>query len=126
MRGSGPFQPAPVTSAARTARWYARRKAGRSVYRLELDTAAVEDMLVAAGLVVAAFSSMHVSSAVAQSVYVAPGGVYVGGGPVYVNLRSFRCGPATAWTTGTKDVSGRLLGSSTAKARRADRSSARS
>jgi hypothetical protein len=35
-------------------------------------------------LVVAAFSSMHVSSADAQSVYVAPGGVYVGGGPVYV------------------------------------------
>jgi hypothetical protein len=29
-------------------------------------------------------SSMHVSSADAQSVYVAPGGVYVGGGPVYV------------------------------------------
>jgi hypothetical protein len=27
---------------------------------------------------------MHVASADAQSVYVAPGGVYVGGGPVYV------------------------------------------
>src|SRR5262245_34521072 len=35
-------------------------------------------------LLVAAFSSMHVASADAQSVYVAPGGVYVGGGPVYV------------------------------------------
>src|SRR5262249_2316136 len=42
-----------------------------------------------------------------------------------VNLRSFRCGPATARTTGAKDVSGRLSGSSAAKARRADRSSAR-
>jgi hypothetical protein len=35
-------------------------------------------------LAVAAFSSMHVASADAQSVYVAPGGVYVGSGPVYV------------------------------------------
>ena len=35
-------------------------------------------------LAVAAFASMHVASADAQSVYVAPGGVYVGGGPVYV------------------------------------------
>src|SRR5947209_12924010 len=35
-------------------------------------------------LVVAAFSSIHVASADAQSVYVAPGGVYVGSGPVYV------------------------------------------
>jgi len=35
-------------------------------------------------LAIAAFSSMHVASADAQSVYVAPGGVYVGGGPVYV------------------------------------------
>src|SRR6266700_2191078 len=35
-------------------------------------------------LAVAAFSSRHVASADAQSVYVAPGGVYVGGGPVYV------------------------------------------
>src|SRR5215475_15153638 len=41
-----------------------------------------------------------------------------------VNLRSFRCGPATGRTTGAKDVSGRLSGSSAAKARRADRSSA--
>jgi hypothetical protein len=35
-------------------------------------------------LTVAAFSSMHVASADAQSVYVAPGGVYIGAGPVYV------------------------------------------
>ena len=35
-------------------------------------------------LAVAVFSSMHVASADAQSVYVAPGGVYVGSGPVYV------------------------------------------
>jgi hypothetical protein len=35
-------------------------------------------------LAVAAFSSMHVASADAQSVYVAPGGVYVASGPVYV------------------------------------------
>ena len=35
-------------------------------------------------LLVAAFSSIHVANADAQSVYVAPGGVYVGGGPVYV------------------------------------------
>ena len=35
-------------------------------------------------LAVAAFSSMQVASADAQPVYVAPGGVYVGGGPVYV------------------------------------------
>jgi hypothetical protein len=37
-------------------------------------------------LAVAAFSSMHVASAAAQSVYVAPGGVYIGAGagPVYV------------------------------------------
>ena len=35
---------------------------------------------------VAAFSSMYIASATAQSVYVAPGGVYVapGAGPVYV------------------------------------------
>jgi hypothetical protein len=33
---------------------------------------------------VAALSSLYVSSADAQSVYVAPGGVYIGGGPVYV------------------------------------------
>src|SRR5437870_7819865 len=35
-------------------------------------------------LAVAALSSIHVASADAQSVYVAPGGVYVGSGPVYV------------------------------------------
>ena len=35
-------------------------------------------------LAVAALSSMHVTNADAQSVYVAPGGVYVGSGPVYV------------------------------------------
>jgi hypothetical protein len=35
-------------------------------------------------LAIAAFSSMHVASADAQSVYVAPGGVYIGAGPVYV------------------------------------------
>jgi hypothetical protein len=35
-------------------------------------------------LSVAALSSLCVSSADAQSVYVAPGGVYIGGGPVYV------------------------------------------
>jgi hypothetical protein len=35
-------------------------------------------------LAVAAFASMHVASAEAQSVYVAPGGVYIGAGPVYV------------------------------------------
>src|SRR5271165_6387936 len=35
---------------------------------------------------VAALSSMHIASAAAQSVYVAPGGVYIGAGagPVYV------------------------------------------
>src|ERR1700756_540796 len=33
---------------------------------------------------IGAFSSIHVADANAQSVYVAPGGVYVGGGPVYV------------------------------------------
>jgi len=35
-------------------------------------------------LAIAAFSSIHVAAADAQSVYVAPGGVYIGGGPVYV------------------------------------------
>jgi|SRR5689334_16464067 hypothetical protein len=35
-------------------------------------------------LAIAAFSSLHVAGADAQSVYVAPGGVYIGGGPVYV------------------------------------------
>src|SRR6476660_5905161 len=41
---------------------------------------------VALGIAVAALSSMHIGSAAAQSVYVAPGGVYVapGAGPVYV------------------------------------------
>jgi hypothetical protein len=29
-------------------------------------------------------SSAHITTATAQSVYVAPGGVYIGGGPVYV------------------------------------------
>jgi hypothetical protein len=33
---------------------------------------------------IAAISSMHVANAHAQPVYVAPGGVYIGGGPVYV------------------------------------------
>lgn len=33
---------------------------------------------------IAAFSSVHVAGANGQSVYVAPGGVYIGGGPVYV------------------------------------------
>jgi hypothetical protein len=35
-------------------------------------------------LAIAAFSSINVAAADAQSVYVAPGGVYIGGGPVYV------------------------------------------
>jgi hypothetical protein len=35
-------------------------------------------------LLAAALSSTHVATAAAQSVYVAPGGVYVGAGPVYV------------------------------------------
>ena len=35
-------------------------------------------------LALAALSSFHVADANAQSVYVAPGGVYIGGGPVYV------------------------------------------
>jgi len=41
---------------------------------------------LALGIAVAALSSMHIASAAAQSVYVAPGGVYVapGAGPVYV------------------------------------------
>jgi hypothetical protein len=33
---------------------------------------------------IAALSSAHITAAAAQSVYVAPGGVYIGGGPVYV------------------------------------------
>jgi hypothetical protein len=41
---------------------------------------------LAVAVAVAALSSMHIASAAAQSVYVAPGGVYVapGAGPVYV------------------------------------------
>jgi hypothetical protein len=35
-------------------------------------------------LAIAALSSSHITTADAQSVYVAPGGVYIGGGPVYV------------------------------------------
>jgi hypothetical protein len=35
-------------------------------------------------LTIAAFASICATSANAQSVYVAPGGVYIGGGPVYV------------------------------------------
>src|SRR5262249_23327340 len=33
---------------------------------------------------IGALSSAHVTTAAAQSVYVAPGGVFIGGGPVYV------------------------------------------
>jgi hypothetical protein len=41
---------------------------------------------LAVAAAVAALSAMHIASAVAQSVYVAPGGVYIGAGagPVYV------------------------------------------
>jgi hypothetical protein len=39
-----------VTSAARTRLWAARRRNGKRVYRLELEEAAVEDLLVSAGL----------------------------------------------------------------------------
>src|SRR6266849_8529991 len=41
---------------------------------------------LALAVAVAALSSMHIASAAAQSVYVAPGGVYIGAGagPVYV------------------------------------------
>ena len=35
-------------------------------------------------LAIAAFASIYATSANAQPVYVAPGGVYIGGGPVYV------------------------------------------
>jgi hypothetical protein len=35
-------------------------------------------------LIIGAIASIYATSANAQSVYVAPGGVYVGGGPVYV------------------------------------------
>ena len=49
---------------------------------------------------VAAFSSLHVASANAQSVYVAPGGVYIGAGPVYVIPAGNRLGPCVAPTNG--------------------------
>ena len=41
---------------------------------------------LALAVAVAALSSMHIASAAAQSVYVAPGGIYIGAGagPVYV------------------------------------------
>src|SRR6516165_8474530 len=41
---------------------------------------------LALGAAVAALSTMHIASAAAQSVYVAPGGIYIGAGagPVYV------------------------------------------
>lgn len=35
-------------------------------------------------LAIAVLSSTHIATAAGQSVYVAPGGVYIGGGPVYV------------------------------------------
>jgi len=35
-------------------------------------------------LAISALSTAHITTANAQSVYVAPGGVYIGGGPVYV------------------------------------------
>ena len=35
-------------------------------------------------LAIAALSAAHITSADAQSVYVAPGGIYIGGGPVFV------------------------------------------
>jgi hypothetical protein len=35
-------------------------------------------------LAIVALSSTHITTAAAQPVYVAPGGVYIGGGPVYV------------------------------------------
>jgi hypothetical protein len=45
---------------------------------------------------IAALSVMHIASAVAQSVYVAPGGVYIGAGagPVYVTPAAPTNGPA--------------------------------
>jgi len=36
-------------------------------------------------LAIGALSSAHITTAPAQSIYVAPGGVFIGGGPVYVN-----------------------------------------
>ena len=49
---------------------------------------------------VAAFSSLHVASADAQSIYVAPGGVYVGAGPVYVIPATNGAAPCVAPTNG--------------------------
>src|SRR5882724_10980410 len=45
---------------------------------------------LAVAIAVAALSSMHIASAAAQSVYVAPGGVYIGAGagPVYVTPKA--------------------------------------
>ena len=50
---------------------------------------------LAVAAAVAALSSMHVASAAAQSVYVAPGGVYIGAGagPVYVTPTAPLNGP---------------------------------
>jgi hypothetical protein len=51
QRPSGAFHGRPrISSAARTRDWYARRKEGKRVYRLELEAAAVEDLLTHAGL----------------------------------------------------------------------------
>src|SRR5438270_9410768 len=51
---------------------------------------------LALAITVAALSSMHIASAAAQSVYVAPGGIYVapGAGPVYVTPSAPINGPA--------------------------------
>jgi hypothetical protein len=50
---------------------------------------------------VAALSSLPVASAGAQSVYVAPGGVYIGAGPVYVTpAPNLAPGPYAAPTYG--------------------------
>jgi hypothetical protein len=53
-------------------------------------------------LAIAALSSSHITTADAQSVYVAPGGVYIGGGPVYVvpapSSRSPILYTSNAWT----------------------------
>jgi hypothetical protein len=48
-----------VTSAARTRHWYARRKAGRAVYRLELDQADLETLLVSAGVLELSGADQH-------------------------------------------------------------------
>jgi hypothetical protein len=45
-------------------------------------------------IAVATVSLMHIGNANAQSVYVAPGGVYIGGGPVYVIPAPNNGGPA--------------------------------